>query len=204
MQVPGGLPMADLGEDRDGLTLDRLHVPLGPVLPDWPAGLVLRVTLQGDVIQQAHAEVLDQGDQPAAEDPGDSGRAAVRELDAVARLLAVAGWVDPAAQARRLRDELHAGGPVERVADRTVALLAQVRRSRTLRRLVRGVPAGPTDLASLVDRRLAAADAAVRGVPGAAPAVVEDLAEMVVGAELAAARLIVAALDPVTGPVRHG
>jgi hypothetical protein len=43
-----GLPMAHEGDDRDGLRLDRLHVPLGPVLPDWPAGLVVRLTLQGD------------------------------------------------------------------------------------------------------------------------------------------------------------
>ncbi|MGW4078992.1 hypothetical protein ACWELB_36865 [Streptomyces asiaticus] len=29
-----GLPMAERADDRDGLRLDRLHVPLGPVLPD--------------------------------------------------------------------------------------------------------------------------------------------------------------------------
>ena len=39
MEMPGGLPMAGQGEDRDGLTLDRLHVPLGPLLSDWPTGL---------------------------------------------------------------------------------------------------------------------------------------------------------------------
>ena len=38
--------MADRGDDRDGLRLDQLHLPLGPVLPDWPAGLVLRVITQ--------------------------------------------------------------------------------------------------------------------------------------------------------------
>ena len=53
-----GLPMADRGEDRDGLKLDQLHVPLGPVLPDWPAGLVVRVTLQGDVVQHAEADAV--------------------------------------------------------------------------------------------------------------------------------------------------
>src|SRR5262249_60647037 len=57
-QTPGGLPTASPGEDRDGLKLDQLHVPLGPFLPDWPAGLVVRVTLQGDVIQYATAEVV--------------------------------------------------------------------------------------------------------------------------------------------------
>ncbi|NEE25830.1 hypothetical protein G3M53_10200, partial [Streptomyces sp. SID7982] len=47
-----GLPLAERADDRDGLRLDRLHVPFGPVLPDWPVGLVLRLTLQGDVVQE--------------------------------------------------------------------------------------------------------------------------------------------------------
>ncbi|MGW9425712.1 hypothetical protein ACWGSU_30905, partial [Streptomyces koyangensis] len=47
-----GLPLADRADDRDGLRLDRLHVPFGPVLPDWPAGLVVRLALQGDVVQE--------------------------------------------------------------------------------------------------------------------------------------------------------
>lgn len=58
MEMPGGLPMADRGEDRDGLMLDQLHVPLGPLLPDWPAGLVVHTTLQGDVVQAARIEIL--------------------------------------------------------------------------------------------------------------------------------------------------
>jgi hypothetical protein len=45
MGMPGGLPMAERGEDRDRLKLDRLHVPLGPVLPDWPAGLLVRLVV---------------------------------------------------------------------------------------------------------------------------------------------------------------
>ncbi|MHB1873749.1 MAG: hypothetical protein ACYCPF_02680 [Streptosporangiaceae bacterium] len=57
-EMPGGLPMAGRGDDRDGLRLDRLHLRLGPVLPDWPAGLAVRLTLQGDVIQQAEPEAL--------------------------------------------------------------------------------------------------------------------------------------------------
>ena len=61
MEMPGGLPMADRGADRDGLTLDQLHVPLGPVLPDWPAGLVVHLTLQGDVVQHAEAQALGRG-----------------------------------------------------------------------------------------------------------------------------------------------
>lgn len=52
MGIVAGLPMAERADDRDGLRLDRLHVPLGPVLPDWPSGLVLRLELQGDVVHE--------------------------------------------------------------------------------------------------------------------------------------------------------
>jgi hypothetical protein len=211
MEMPGGLPMADLGEDRDGLALDRLHLPLGPVLPDWPAGLVLRVVLQGDVIQEAGAEVVD---------PGGGSRfwtnpdhAPARELDGLARFLAVAGWADAAAGARRIRDELLAGTSHHRVAEPTAALVRRVRRARTLRWLVRGIGAGQVDVAVRLEQRLAAVEAAV-AAPGAQPAprgTVDVLPELLVGAELAAARLIVAVLDPDTEPAeprqevaRHG
>src|SRR5260370_2487867 len=61
MGMPAGLPMAGRGADRDGLRLDQLHVPLGPVLPDWPAGLVVHLALQGDVVQHAEAQALGLG-----------------------------------------------------------------------------------------------------------------------------------------------
>jgi hypothetical protein len=211
MEMPGGLPMADLGEDRDGLTLDQLHVALGPVLPDWPAGLVVRVTLQGDVVQDAAAEVLDAG--AGARSPWWTGRGAERELDGLARFLGVVGWADAAAQARRLRDTLLAGSAPDGVAVPAAALVNRVRRSRTLRWLVREVPAGPIGVAGLLDERLAAVESAV-GSPHAAPATrlsVDEMAGLLVGAELAAARMIVAAVDPDTdhvavphGEVRHG
>jgi hypothetical protein len=194
MELPGGLPMADLGEDRDGLTLDRLHVPLGPVLPDWPAGLVVRVTLQGDVIQEASTEVLDVGQVRPFEWPS----AAARELDGLARFLGVAGWPSAAGRARGLRDAVLAGRSTEEIAGSVAALVRRVRRSRTLRWLVRGIPAGATDVATLLERRLAAVGSAVAS-PGAAsiarPAV-EELPSLLVGTEFATARLIVAALDP--------
>ena len=47
---PDGIPLAEGAEDRDGLEMDVLHLPLGPVLAHWPAGVVLRVTLHGDVV----------------------------------------------------------------------------------------------------------------------------------------------------------
>lgn len=55
--TPYGRPMAMTGDDlRDGLALDEHVVRIGPFLPVLPPGLMLEVTLQGDVIQ--HAKTL--------------------------------------------------------------------------------------------------------------------------------------------------
>lgn len=55
--TPYGRPMAMTGEDiRDGLSLDIYSAPFGPFLPSLPHGLVLDMTLQGDVIQRAEVE----------------------------------------------------------------------------------------------------------------------------------------------------
>ena len=52
--VPFGRPMAMTDEDgRDGLQLDQTTVQIGPFLQTWPAGLVLELALQGDVVQRA-------------------------------------------------------------------------------------------------------------------------------------------------------
>ncbi|WP_375263540.1 hypothetical protein [Palleronia sp.] len=52
--TPYGRPMAMTGEDiRDGLQLDRYTARIGPFAPMLPPGLVLEVTLQGDVIVAA-------------------------------------------------------------------------------------------------------------------------------------------------------
>jgi hypothetical protein len=215
MKMPGGLPMPDVGPDRDGLMLDRVRVPLGPVLPDWPAGLVVEVVLQGDVVQEASARILDPPSPghvapPSFWSDADSRadharRRAARHLDALARLLGTAGWADTAATARRLRDELLACAPAESLHPRTEALVGTVRRSRMLRRMLRGVGAGAGDVTALLTARLAAVQTAMADVknpghaaddPGGTHAPSPDaLAELLVGAELAAARLIVAAVD---------
>lgn len=147
--VVAGLPMAGRADDRDGLRLDRLHLPLGPVLPDWPAGLVLEVALQGDVVQSVTEHP------PAAGVPGRcpfwsepwlraaGGEAVTRgaaerrrcasHLDSVGRLLAVAGWPRPAAEARRLRDRLLHGAATGELAPGVLRLTRRVAGSRTLR-----------------------------------------------------------------------
>lgn len=51
--TPYGRPMAMTAEDmRDGLTLDAYTADFGPFLPMFPPGLILTLTLQGDVIQK--------------------------------------------------------------------------------------------------------------------------------------------------------
>ncbi|MGY1454702.1 hypothetical protein [Streptomyces sp. SS8] len=163
-RTPGGLMMADRAEDRDGLKLDVLHVPLGPVLPGWPAGLVVDTVLQGDVVQRAEGRVLPsagpggppfwhaEDDHPVA--PG--ARTAACHLDSLGRLLALAGREDAAAGARRLRDRLLAGEPVEEVRADFGPWRRRVERSRALRWTTDGIGV------------LAPADAVRLGVSGPA------------------------------------
>lgn len=226
--APGGIPLAESGEDRDGLEMDVLHLRLGPVLPHWPAGLVLRCSLQGDVVTGADGEVLDGQDQ--RQDAGPVLRAA-RRCDNVVALLALAGWDDAAAQARGVRDDLLTAAGDDRVAERVasrglVRLHRRVSRSRLLRRSLAGVrpvteeeaerhglPAharGDTygRLLGMVERARdeAATDpVAERGAGHAEPATLslDHLTELVTGLDLATARLVVASLDMHALPARH-
>lgn len=47
------MPMPPAEDLRDGLALDAYRVQVGPFLPPLPPGLVLELTLQGDVLQSA-------------------------------------------------------------------------------------------------------------------------------------------------------
>ncbi|MDR7300025.1 hypothetical protein [Haloactinomyces albus] len=250
MEMPGGLSMAGRGPDRDGLQLDRLHVPLGPLLPDWPAGLRVQLTLQGDVVQEAQVDVLrgngvdeDFWNEPwrraAAGQEATRGegirRCVAAYLDGLAKLLRVAGWSDPAVGAGRLRDEVLAGARADQVTPRLRLLARRLRRARTLRWLTDGLGSlsagraeeagvtGPVLRASHsggdvtarwqawlaeIERTLPAIDdpaalpaeeALVQGSFDEDPrsaSVLAVLPELLEGVELAAARLIVASLDP--------
>ncbi|GAA1720694.1 hypothetical protein [Nonomuraea bangladeshensis] len=248
---PAGLPMAERGPDRDGLTFDRLHVSLGPFLPDWPHGLTVRVTLQGDVVQRAEVAgppacrvppAASFWTQPwaraAAGERVQAGEAARRRaaahLDSLGRFLAVAGWPAAATSARRLRDDLLDGASRETVSPRAARLARRVGNSRTLYWLTRGLGplsvreaaaagvAGPaaradgdvparyrlwlTAVLEDVDRleERAPLDPARHEPPrgplsaprGPSAALASLLPRLLEGAELAAARLIVASLDP--------
>ena len=163
MGMPAGLPMAERGEDRDGLKLDRLHVQLGPVLPDWPAGLVVRLTLQGDVVQHAEAAAVglagDAGSfwtepwrRAAAGRPVITGVAARRRaaahLDSLARFLALAGWDDAAATACVLRDDALGGKPASSLGPAVRRLALRVTRSRVLAWSTRGAGTLRPDVAA--------------------------------------------------------
>jgi hypothetical protein len=49
--APYGRPMAERAGDRDGLELDQLPLRIGPYFDAFPAGLILDIQLQGDVVQ---------------------------------------------------------------------------------------------------------------------------------------------------------
>ncbi len=49
--TPYGRPMAERAVDRDALQLDQLPLRIGPYFMAFPAGLVLDIELQGDVVQ---------------------------------------------------------------------------------------------------------------------------------------------------------
>jgi hypothetical protein len=242
-EMPAGLPMANRGEDRDGLKLDQLHVPLGPVLPDWPAGLVIRVTLQGDLVQHAEVDAVglagDGGSfwaEPwrlaAAGEPVTVAAAARRHaaahLDSLGRFLAVAGWNDAAANARALRDDTLRGTSSPGPAVRRLA--RQVAKSRVLAWSTRGMgilrpgeladgavsdAAGDvtaryrhwcdslTDASWLLDDGSPLDATALRpphgemsGLRARCEVLLAVLPRLLEGAEFAAARLIVASLDP--------
>ncbi|WP_156769646.1 MULTISPECIES: hypothetical protein [Nocardia] len=234
MELPGGLVMADRAPDRDGLMLDVLTLPLGPVSVFWPAGLALTTTMQGDVIDEVVVSLLDP---PAHADPfwvrpwlrasagepvtvGDGERySAARRLDAAAALLAVAGWDDKATVACRLRDELLIEDAPEDFPARLNRWARQVTVSSMLRWSLRRVghiaegPEVPTEIAGDAHSRLlrwihdivdADSDGETALKPGEYVAervacarwIVDSLPDLLRGAELAEARLIVASLAP--------
>ncbi|WP_157371680.1 hypothetical protein [Angustibacter sp. Root456] len=205
--APSGIPLASGAPDRDGLEMDVLQVPLGPVLVHWPAGLLLRCTLAGDVVTSAEAQLLRGGDLgPRTEQPSGTERAA-RSLDAASSVLALTGWSDPAGTAQRLRDRLVVDPPAEPASliPDVEALRRQVTRSRMLRWTLRrtGPASGALATGSDVYARLLAllddATAHLRGdlpSPDLDPAsALEGLCDAVTGLELAAVRLVVASLD---------
>ncbi|TDC52194.1 hypothetical protein E1281_19360 [Actinomadura sp. KC345] len=206
---PDDAGMADRADDRDGLRLDVLHVPLGPVLPHWPAGLRIDLTLQGDVVQAADAAAVDTADGAF----WDAHPAASR-LDSVSRLLRVAGWDAAGEEAAVLRDKALGGIPDGALATRFLPFARMVGRSRTLGWMTRGVgtltgrPDIGIDVKDRLDEWLREIGTALEG-GGSRPRrpwgeLLEVLPPLLEGAGLAEARLIVASLDPDLGTAPDG
>jgi hypothetical protein len=211
--APHGIPLAGGGEDRDGLEMDVLHLALGPVLRFWPAGLVLRCSLQGDVVTDATVGLLDatrRVDEPA--DHTGSAVMRARQIDRAAGLLALTGWADAASAAHRVRDLL-LDGRGEDAAAMLRRLRGRVARSWLLRWSLHDVGRlGPEVLAhhglparlagDVRDRLLALLDGALTEWPhgaeapteGTAASVLAALPALVAGLELAHVRLLVASL----------
>jgi len=217
--APDGIPLAEGEDDRDGLEMDVLHLRLGPVLPHWPAGLVLSCTVNGDVISHADGSMIDDAGDVGPHTPRPAWRA-----DNLARFLALAGWDDAAALARRVRDEQLASSSSPEIDASLERLRRQVTQSRTLRWSLRGLrPLTSQDLdahdlprhlegdtwdrlMSMLTRAVdAAADETRVQAPRLSPT---SVAAAVVGLDLATARLVIASLDvppslvPIAAP--HG
>ncbi len=211
--APGGVPLAEGTEDdRDGLEMDVLHVPLGPVLRHWPAGVVLHCTLHGDLVARARVEVIPRGP-GAAPTETDAAEVAALRCDAVADLLALAGWPAGHATACAARDAFLDAETASARAHLRV-LRRRVRRNWPLTWMLRGLgtlqtgdlpeASGEAPHAALLgdvhDRLLTLLDLAGGQVePVAAPTDAAGLEELVPrlveGLELASARLVVASLD---------
>ena len=215
--APHGIPLAGGGEDRDGLEMDVLHLPLGPVLRHWPAGLVLRCALQGDVVVEAQAWLLDSGHEATHSAAIPAG---AHLCDDVSALLTLAGWTAAAASARTVRNALLDEAPREVTGPALERLHREVGGSRLLRWSLHGVgeigaktiaaQQLPEHLAGDVHDRLMrmlsrGLDATLPEPGPEAADLVAALPDLVTGLELAAVRLLVAslALDPARTPTRE-
>lgn len=218
---PAGIPLATGSADRDGLQLDVLHVPLGPLLAQWPPGLVLRCVLHGDVVTEAEVEVLDgPGDDFPTGGTVSPVLGAAAACDSAARMLTVAGWDDAALAARQVRDLVLDDAEPGRIAGQIDRLRSRVIRAWPLRWLLRGLGTVDAALAQqhglsadtrgdVHDRLVAMLTGAVALLRGQAQPVRRDtrallgaLPTMVTGLDLGAVRLVVAscALETVVLP----
>lgn len=194
--APSGIPLASGSDDRDGLEMDVLHLPLGPVLRHWPAGLVVRCTLSGDLVTEVDVDHLGAADDAPAP-PLTPQLQAARCLDSALSVLALAGSAEQSLLTRRLRDALV-------VDDRPVAVQAlrelhgRIGRSRTLRWMLRDV--GRYQGTDAHDRLLASVEDASAyldgGDVGRSRPEPDVLTQLLPGVELAQVRLVMASLGP--------
>ena len=198
MSGPAGIALAGGDQDRDGLEMDVTHLSIGPILPAWPADLIVHATLHGDVVADARIERIPRSAEP--EQPP----VLATLIDDAARLLDVAGWEPTALSLARIRGDVITGRDVDRLRPQLRRTLGQVRRSRTLRWSLAGIDT--EQRGALRIRLLAWLDTALELLdsPPQAKKIPEiisqqvisegDLREAIVGRELSETRLIVAGL----------
>jgi hypothetical protein len=214
MAGPGGIALASGGAPaRDGLDMDMLHLPLGAGLVGWPAGLLVRCTLQGDVLTEVEVGT-DSADGIAGEFEADDRADPVSDLiyraDAAGRVLQVAGADRLADRLVRSRDRLLAGTPAAHEQPVFAGVRRRIARAGMLRWSLRNVGVITADTAAergwpngwvgdVYDR--------LRGMlaPGAvawgrAADLPEVLPGLLIGTEIGAARLTVASLAGTASP----
>jgi hypothetical protein len=221
MSGPGGIPLASGDQDRDGLEMDVLAVRLGPVLPAWPAGLVLSVTLAGDLISDCHADTLAVEAEDVLPLRVSPREQAALVADRIGWLLALAGARRAERRLRQVRDGLLDGAEISWCTGQLRQLADQLSRSRSLRwslrdlgRIDQGAPKTEGtaldwsgDVLDRFHRRLSGlsemvaelADPAAFGdVPDSASmtrAGLDLVCDTVRGLDLGAARLVIASID---------
>lgn len=210
MSGPGGVPLAGGFEgDRDGLEMDVLHLQLGPVLTDWPAGLALTLTLSGDVVVKASARALPAAAVAAPDPLPAAEQSAVQRLDRAQVLLRLAGWDAVAERTRRLRDALLGGASLAELVPAIERIRRRVAGSRLLAWNLRSASpatAGEDDAETVRRRLVGWLDSAAggHGQGDEAPLRSEELAAALQGRSLAAVRLLVAAgVTTEAGSVLH-
>lgn len=100
---------------------------LGPLLPDWPAGLVV------EVATDRHGRVAAAGVRRIAAEPEEETDAFLLTVADAARLLRLAGWATLALRLDRVVDLALEGRSPERLRPRLHGVARTVRRSATLR-----------------------------------------------------------------------
>ncbi|WP_139312837.1 hypothetical protein [Acuticoccus yangtzensis] len=182
--TPYGRPMAMTTDDlRDGLALDAYSATFGPYLTQWPPGLIMETTLQGDVIQSVRIVEAPLAQDLLAATPH-------LELARLLRLLELPALADRLVRAA-LADPARAAAGLAR-AVRWTGLLAAIPSA-----LARDESGG--DVRSRTAGRL---DALSAGRP-ADPAAPGDLAAMLIGLEWHEAALVLASfsIDELRGAI---
>lgn len=138
--TPYGRPMAMTADDRDGLALDELQLTLGPFLDAFPAGLVLDIAMQGEVVTSAALRDRPVMEPDAVQPFGDhtvgGGRASARRgLRWLSFALHVQGLDALAARTARLATAITDGADHAAVAQGLRRLERRIHRSGVLRAL---------------------------------------------------------------------